>query len=253
VCGGREEGSRGTQVTGPGDLRAVLREHYRVRDPDPQQLPHSWEGNTFHQPRPNSAGWVVRVVPADRAIADAVVLSFLEQARYPAPRLIRSVDGKVMVPYGSQSVLVTTFVPGSPADLSTDALYGLGQRLGHLHSLMVPAAPDLPSASMLPASDMATALSWLRPLGPLPSPELQDMYRELVAAIGGIDPGWDLPRTLIHNDAHPGRPSLHSIVNHAILSSLSFSSSDARRCASNRGGSPVLRFFLLATHLRCEG
>jgi thiamine kinase-like enzyme len=30
------------------------------------------------------------------------------------------------------------------------------------------------------------------------------MYRELVAAIRGIDPGWDLPRTLIHNDAHPG-------------------------------------------------
>lgn len=185
-------------------MRAVLREHYRVRDPDPQPLPHSWEGNSFHQARPNSAGWVVRVVPGDRAIGDAKVLSFLEQARYPAPRVVRTVHGKATIPYGSQRVLVTTFIPGSPADLSPDALYGLGQRVGLLHSLRLPATYELPSAGMLPATDMATARGRLRPLVPLPSPELTDAYNRLVSAIQRIDPGEDLPRTLIHNDAHPG-------------------------------------------------
>lgn len=191
-------------MTGHGDLRVVLRQHYGVSNPDLRQIPHSWEGNTFHQPRPGSAGWVVRVIPGDRAISDAEALSFLEQAGYPAPRLIRTVHGATMVPCGSGSVLVTTFIPGSPADLSPMALYVLGKRLGHLHSLTLPATRELSPAGMLPATDMTTARGWLRAIVSLPTPELAETYKQLVSAIQRIEPGEDLPRTLIHNDAHPG-------------------------------------------------
>jgi Ser/Thr protein kinase RdoA (MazF antagonist) len=191
-------------MPGSDDLKAVLRERYGVADPAPRQLPDSWNGNVFHQSRPGSAGWVVRILDQARAAGDAQVLSYLEQMNYPAPRLIRTVEGLPTVSRGSQALIVTTFIPGAPADLSLDVLYGLGQRLGHLHTIDLPSTSGLPLAEMRPVTDMAKALDWLRPLGPFASQEFGEIYQRLLSAVGDIDTGEDLPRALIHNDAHPG-------------------------------------------------
>jgi Ser/Thr protein kinase RdoA (MazF antagonist) len=51
---------------------------------------------------------------------------------------------------------------------------------------------------------MATALDWLRPLGPFASPDLEDTYTRLLNAVLSVETGEGLPHALIHNDAHPG-------------------------------------------------
>ncbi len=66
------------------------------------------------------------------------------------------------------------------------------------------ASPELANASMLPSTDMATAAEWLRSLPPLASSDLAETHNRLLAAIHGITSSHHLPRTLIHNDAHPG-------------------------------------------------
>jgi Ser/Thr protein kinase RdoA (MazF antagonist) len=186
------------------DLSELLREHYGVEHPAPRPLANSWDGQVYFQPRSESASWVVRLINREQAAADARVLATLENAQYPAPRLIPSRTGAPTVERGSQAVIVTTFIAGPTADTSLPVLRGLGQRLGHLHILTIPTSDTLPLASMLPATDMATALDWLRPLGPFASPDLEDTYTRLLDAVLSIETGEDLPHALIHNDAHPG-------------------------------------------------
>lgn len=196
------------EVIALDDVEAALRTHYGVDDAAPQQLANSWGGQVFRQPRPRSPGWVVRVLDGRRATGDARVLSFLEAAQYPAPRLVRSLYGSATVPCGTQAMMVTTFIEGISADSSLLALYCLGRRLGQLHALDLPTSHELPRVSMLPSTDMATALDWLRSVSLSASPGLAETYDRLVSAIQGIASSNHLPHTLIHNDAHPGNATV---------------------------------------------
>jgi Ser/Thr protein kinase RdoA (MazF antagonist) len=186
------------------ELKRVLRGKYGAGDCAVCPLAGSWEGNVYRVARGNGCDWVLRVLDPEGAARDIATLGFLEDHRYPAPRLIRTASGGAMTTLGKRVLLVTGFVEGSHADLSPATLRLLGERLGELHALDWKSCRDPPRAEMLPEADMETALSWLRPLEPLRSSRLAVTYNRLLEAIDGIAPTGHLPLALIHNDAHPG-------------------------------------------------
>lgn len=57
---------------------------------------------------------------------------------------------------------------------------------------------------MLPANELAYALSCLAAIQSRITPELRHPYEVLLAAVQDAGASGELPRTLIHNDCHPG-------------------------------------------------
>jgi Ser/Thr protein kinase RdoA (MazF antagonist) len=192
-------------MTDRSELEALLRTHYGVCNPEVRLLTDSWDASVYLVNRPASSPWVLRMVDTASALGDAQVLAFLERKRYPAPRLIRTTAGQETIDHGARSIIVTSFVEGTPADFSPNTLYRLAEKLGQLHTLEIDAKTcSLPPASMLPASDMATALEWLQPVASTVPVGLRGIYNRLLEAIHSIGDSGHLPRTIIHNDAHPG-------------------------------------------------
>jgi Ser/Thr protein kinase RdoA (MazF antagonist) len=190
-------------LTDLSEFYATLQSAYGIREASLERLANSWDGNVYLVSRPESADLILRVVDTESAAHDAEVLTFLEARHYPAPRLVRSA-GAPAVTLNNRSILVTTFIEGSAADFWPATLHQLSALLGQLHALDTATAPPFPAASMLPSADMATALTWLAPLESRVSPRLRNTFNCLLEAIHAIAPTEHLPRTLIHNDAHPG-------------------------------------------------
>jgi Ser/Thr protein kinase RdoA (MazF antagonist) len=185
------------------ELQTLLQTDYGIPNPELEPLANSWDGNVYRLSRPEPPDWVVRVLDPEEADRDGRVLAFLESHRYPAPRFIPRTGASTKHP-NATSVLVTTFIEGTPGGFPPATLRRLGELLGRLHRLDSAASPDLPPAEMLPSTDMTLALRWLTPLEPHVPPELTDTYSTLLDAIHGIASSRHLPQTLIHNDAHPG-------------------------------------------------
>jgi len=192
------------------ELESLVHTHYDDASTSVLLLAGGWDGSVYLVTRLQSPAWVLRVVSRKSAERDVMVLSFLESQHFPAPRVIRSLSGGGVTPYGEQSVLITTFIDGASAGFSPHILYGVGKALGRLHTLNIAEAHTLPRAEMLPATDMSIALDWLALAEPRLRPGLRGWYDQLVGAIRGIR-GYDhLPQSLIHNDCHPGNAILTS-------------------------------------------
>ena len=74
----------------------------------------------------------------------------------------------------------------------------------------------IPSAGMLPRTELAAALSWLAEVRDALSPTHRMRHDRLVAACHTIDLLEDLPTVLIHNDCHPGN-SIQTPDGKAVL------------------------------------
>jgi Ser/Thr protein kinase RdoA (MazF antagonist) len=136
-----------------------------------------------------------------------LVLGLLEQADYPAERLIPARDGKLSVAVDGWRLVLTTFIEGTPTDQMLPPFYELGVILGRLHSLFTVealAAQAVPVAERSMEAEMMMALDDLLAV-PLPIPTPYMPFREeLIAAMERIDRCADLPDVLIHNDFQPG-------------------------------------------------
>ena len=156
--------------------------------------------------------WLVRIGAAttapDTYAADAATLVFLEQHRYPAPRVVPAADGAVALMHEGRPVLITTFVTGEPILATPTTLQALGQTLGRLHALPPVSAsdnlPPLRPAGMLPASELAFAGAQLDAIRSITPKELRPRFAVLEAACHDRDWYAELPPVLIHNDCHPG-------------------------------------------------
>jgi Ser/Thr protein kinase RdoA (MazF antagonist) len=69
-----------------------------------------------------------------------LLLSYLEQQAYPAPRVFPSRKGTATVRHEGWNVLITTFLEGQAPAASSDNLYCLAAAVGRLHCLALPAS-----------------------------------------------------------------------------------------------------------------
>lgn len=183
-------------------LADMLAREYGARAAAVHPLAGGGGAALYRVERDDQPPWLVRAAPpgADPAAfaGDAAVLALLARHAYPAPRVVPTVDGVAVAAWESRPVLVTTFLAGEPLDLAPASLGRLGELLGRLHALPLP-APEverrggsvaIPPARMLPRPELAAARAWLA--------EVRD------AACRTLDPLEDLPPVLLHNDCHPG-------------------------------------------------
>ncbi|GAC1343015.1 MAG: hypothetical protein NVSMB27_02500 [Ktedonobacteraceae bacterium] len=164
----------------------------------------------------NGQKWVLRAYSSANDDKDgsslAAILLFLEEQQYPAERVVRAKNGDIVSMYDDWRLLITTFVEGVVTDYSPPNLRLLGAMLGRLHALR-PLSPTaeawtLPLAEMLPAPELAYALTQLTGVEKLLHKSLKARYDTLVAALHRIDCCEDLPSVIIHNDCHPGNTIL---------------------------------------------
>ncbi len=196
-------------------LFTCLKQFYNAHLVTWQRL-HSDYGNRIYRlDITSNQRWVLRLFATndESALHLANVLLFLEQQAYPAEQLVYAVNGDALVRYEDTLLVMTHFVEGVPVDYFPSTLHLLGKTLGTLHSLSV-VDVELPKAEMLPAPELAYALSELSKVAEEVPEPLQKHYDMLVDAIHRVNHCENVPVTIIHNDCHPAnaiRTSLEQV------------------------------------------
>lgn len=153
----------------------------------------------FRVQRAEGEPWVARVFPAARPLAaaegDAAILRGLARAGFPAERCATEAP---VTELSGQGVLVTTFVPGTPAG-GGPVFARLGALLGRLHAH--PAEGLRPGGGWHhlvpqggPSEEIQAALDLLSEAGGVP---------ELIGAVAELDDCADLPHAFVHPDFVP--------------------------------------------------
>jgi len=197
-------------------LADMLARYYGARAAALHPLAGGGGAGLYRVERDGQPPWLLRAAPPGTDPAafagDAAVLALLARHAYPAPRLVPTVDGVAVAAWESRPVLVTTFLAGEPLNCAPASLGRLGEMLGLLHALPLPAPADaraggavaIPPARMLPRPELAAARAWLAEVrDAVPRPH-RARYEALDAACRTLDPLEDLPPVLLHNDCHPG-------------------------------------------------
>jgi Ser/Thr protein kinase RdoA (MazF antagonist) len=136
----------------------------------------------------------------------ARVLEWLAQQGYPAPRVVRARNGKLLATDAGYCALAITYLPGRLLPRTTQHLERLGGVLGWLHALGARSGTDV----SLPAS-------WWHPLDHAITPLLaqldgvraavparwQPLHAAFVATLAAVGVRGDLPLTTIHGDCYP--------------------------------------------------
>ena len=184
------------------------------------------EDGVFRVDRAYGPPWVARAFrpgrPVARAEGDAAVLRFLERAGFPAERCAHPAP---VTEAGGRAVLVTMFVPGSPARHDDPTRRALGDLLGQLHALPVPdgGAVARPAGSLHhdprheggPGEDLASAADHLAAVEARVPPAGRAAFEALRHGVVAADTCADLPAAIVHPDpvvknaiATPGGPVL---------------------------------------------
>ena len=153
----------------------------------------------FRVERAEGEPWVARVFPAARPLeqveGDAAILRTLERAGFPAERCASETP---VTELSGQGVLVTTFVPGTPA-VGGRAFAYLGALLGRLHAH--PAEGLRPGGAWHhlvtqggPSEEIQAALDLLGETSGEPG---------LMNAVAELDDCADLPHAFVHPDFVP--------------------------------------------------
>jgi Ser/Thr protein kinase RdoA (MazF antagonist) len=136
----------------------------------------------------------------------ARMLEWLAQQGYPAPRVVRTRNGKLLATAAGYCALAVTYLPGRLLPSTAQHLERLGGVLGWLHALGVRSGTDV----SLPAS-------WWHPLNRAITPLLaqlggvraavparwQPLHADFVATLAAVGVGANLPLTTIHGDCYP--------------------------------------------------
>jgi Ser/Thr protein kinase RdoA (MazF antagonist) len=183
--------------------------------------------------RSDGPAWIARLSttsrPASRVHGDADVLWFLARQDFPAERCAHP---EPVSELNGRAVIVTEFVPGKGWPSTPAAHHELGELLGRLHALPVPAAADsgpaqgppgdgapgdgvpgdgalrrpagslhhLPDFEGGPDQDLAAAAAMLADLDGRVPPEHQQTYDALLALLPSGDGCHGLPETFVHPD-----------------------------------------------------
>jgi Ser/Thr protein kinase RdoA (MazF antagonist) len=153
--------------------------------------------------------WLLRAyrreAQTDSRLAErSASLLFLEQANYPAPNLIRTLDHGLVGSDGGWAAIVVTFIEGKMAGSSLQDFYDIGTALGRLHRLAPtlgsPASLPVPPSRWQPASKIASWIDQLTAVADDVPPELQRLYDFSLATLRRVLAWPDLPATILHTD-----------------------------------------------------
>lgn len=164
--------------------------------------------HTYLLEHPSAESFVLRATRADmdEAPLHEQVLLYLEEQAYPAPRVIRAMDGSAIVQYGGAKMVLTTYIQGHIVESSANSpatLYQLGGMIGRLHALG--ALPhDLPRADFMPRNMVRWAERRLTEVANRAPLHWQHRVDEMLSVLASTPSLSDLPTCLIHNDSHPG-------------------------------------------------
>lgn len=155
----------------------------------------------YHVQRAGARDWVLRSAGVRRYVAS---LAYLEQHNFPAARLVRTLNGALLVEHNDRQFFVMTYVTGDDPDLSPAPLRLLGATLSRLHSLPLPLTQESPGpCGMLPAREITYARSRLDAVRDRVVPAYQARFDALVEACDRIAYLEDLPPVFLHGDCHP--------------------------------------------------
>lgn len=162
--------------------------------------------------RADGPDWVLRAFRWESAAAEnqaqAAALLYLQDAGYPACRLVPARGGALVVEHAGWQALATTFLEGREADFSTGDLHALGAALGRLHRLDVGAArrgdPPVQPSEWRAGGAAADLLGRLRAATDRVPAHLAEQFADAVAALVRVEPAPGLPDALIHTDCFPG-------------------------------------------------
>ena len=194
----------------PEALRSHLAERYGFR----AHTLYTLDQDVILLRRDDGPSWVARVFGPGRAAAavegDAAVLRWLATHRYPAERCAHDEPVSAL---GDSTVLVTEAVGWVPrsdrrtAIKDAGGIRGLGELLGRLHTLPLPAGPALRPggawhhiAEGSPADELSEAADWLDAAeAEAPARELAH-FGELADTLSVADPCEGLPAAMTHPD-----------------------------------------------------
>ncbi len=150
----------------------------------------------------DSGDLVLRLHGPERRAAHAgeiAVLSLLERAGYPAPRLVTTREGSALTQWDDREGYITTWVAGNVPDPDTNSARRLGSAVGQLHSLDI-RGMGIPETGFTVATERE---SFWR-LDSDPSVRAWKGYTgirdELVSAWSHLPDLDDLPRSIVHTD-----------------------------------------------------
>jgi Ser/Thr protein kinase RdoA (MazF antagonist) len=128
-----------------------------------------------------------------------LLLSYLEQQGYPAPRVVPSRRGNTIVRHEGWNILITTFLEGQAPLASSDNLYYLAAAVGRLHCLALPASIGISwwnTSYSLPFAE-----GQLEACAPFIPASYQAFYEQCKRALGTMKQAlYELPECIIHGD-----------------------------------------------------
>ncbi|HEX4216217.1 MAG TPA: phosphotransferase [Candidatus Dormibacteraeota bacterium] len=142
--------------------------------------------------------WLARLHEADR---HAEVLTLLADHGYPCPRVLEASDGRRVVEVDGARYVVMEWIDGTAPWPEPDRLESMGHTLGLLHSLDIHGG--VAEAGMLPRSELGFFSASLASVRAAVPRSQQGHLEALEHACAGIDLLEDMPRHLLHGDAHP--------------------------------------------------
>ena len=148
----------------------------------------------------------------------AVILDWLEEHAYPAPRVIRTRSGDLVGLAGVWATLATTYVTGTPLRPGTGQLRLLGEALGRLHALgAAGGGAAMGRAAWDPETAIPAALARLEAvegLAPADWRPLLDQFRAVLLVVQQWAPA--LPSSVVHGDPWPGN-AIHTTQDQVTL------------------------------------
>ena len=145
---------------------------------------------------------VLRLHGPERAQSQAgevSVLRFLEEAGYPAPRLLTAQDGQAITRWDEKTGYVTTFVLGEPPKPGIESPRKLGQATGRLHALNTEGA-RLPETHFTIAAEKENFSQLDADSAVRAWKGYAEIRDQLVPAWESLPDLGDMPQTLLHTD-----------------------------------------------------
>jgi len=131
----------------------------------------------------------------------AQLLLFLAEQAYPAPRVLPSLEGALMVRYQQWNLLLTTFIEGRTSLVTPENMSLLASTLGQLHHLSLSSFSPSASAWWNSSYSLPHALERLQSVqGDVPA-SYWGLYEQCRETLRTIQHLWlTLPQALIHGD-----------------------------------------------------
>jgi Ser/Thr protein kinase RdoA (MazF antagonist) len=170
------------------------------------QFAYDWRG-IYRLDDAEGRSTVLRLIHHEEAFlwlnAPAMLLQWLAQQDYLAPRVLPTRDGEIVGSDAGWWTLMTTFVPGSQAEPTPRNLRLVAEALGRLHQLEAPVTGGgftLPDSRLHPRKAMPSSLPPPGAVADRLPAGVGTLYARLYETLEQVQQRSDLPVSIVHGD-----------------------------------------------------